>query len=138
MQLSLGAPAATLTRPVVFATAFMFVFSIVIALFKDIPDVSGDRHAGVRTLSVRLGQKHVFWICIGLLELAYGVAVIVSLCSPVAWSRAAAAAAHSVVGALVWWRAKNTDISDSRSIYACYMDVWKAFYAEYLLLPLMR
>lgn len=47
MQLAVSGAALgsmlTLTRPIVFATAFMLLFSIVIALFKDIPDVAGDR-----------------------------------------------------------------------------------------------
>ena len=34
---------AALSRPILFATAFMLLFSVVIALFKDIPDVAGDR-----------------------------------------------------------------------------------------------
>lgn len=42
MKLAMGAPVVALTRPLVFAISFMFVFSIVIALFKDIPDVKGD------------------------------------------------------------------------------------------------
>lgn len=35
---------------------FMLLFSIVIALFKDIPDVKGDEQADVVTFSVRFGQ----------------------------------------------------------------------------------
>lgn len=31
-----------LTRPLLFTVSFMLFFSIVIALFKDIPDVKGD------------------------------------------------------------------------------------------------
>ena len=138
MQQALGTPGLTLTRPVIFATGFMFVFSIVIALFKDIPDIAGDKQAGVNTLSVRFGQRRMFWTCIALLELAYFGAVGVSLCSELAWSRIAGAAAHILVGALVWWRALRTNLDSSKSIYDCYMDIWKAFYAEYLLLPLLR
>uniref|UniRef100_A0A0E0LE01 Homogentisate phytyltransferase n=1 Tax=Oryza punctata TaxID=4537 RepID=A0A0E0LE01_ORYPU len=40
------------TKSVVFATLFMCCFSSVIALFKDIPDIDGDRHFGVESLSV--------------------------------------------------------------------------------------
>ncbi|KAF0902857.1 hypothetical protein E2562_019160 [Oryza meyeriana var. granulata] len=48
------------TKSVVFATLFMCCFSAVIALFKDIPDIDGDRHFGVESLSVRLGpQRHM-------------------------------------------------------------------------------
>jgi homogentisate phytyltransferase/homogentisate geranylgeranyltransferase len=36
----------TITRPIAFATAFMLLFSVVIALFKDIPDVAGDSQVG--------------------------------------------------------------------------------------------
>ena len=46
--LSAAAAAAgvTITRPIAFATAFMLLFSVVIALFKDIPDVAGDSQVG--------------------------------------------------------------------------------------------
>ena len=47
MKLAMGAASLQPTRPLLFATAFMLVFSIVIALFKDIPDVKGDRQVGV-------------------------------------------------------------------------------------------
>ena len=45
MKLAMGAPRAGLapSGPLLFAVAFMLVFSAVIALFKDIPDVKGDR-----------------------------------------------------------------------------------------------
>jgi homogentisate phytyltransferase / homogentisate geranylgeranyltransferase len=38
-----------LTRPLAFAICFMLFVSIVIALFKDIPDIKGDRQVGVRS-----------------------------------------------------------------------------------------
>jgi hypothetical protein len=42
MQQVLHGSRVMLTWPLVFAMCFMLVFSIVIALFKDIPDVKGD------------------------------------------------------------------------------------------------
>lgn len=42
MKMAMGAPTVALTRPLIFAITFMLFFSIVIALFKDIPDVKGD------------------------------------------------------------------------------------------------
>lgn len=56
--------AVTLTKPLLFATTFMCFFLVVIALFKDIPDVDEDRVFGIQSFSVRLGQERVFWICI--------------------------------------------------------------------------
>eukprot|EP00887_Chlorella_sp_A99_P008147 scaffold12.g8147.t1 len=142
MQRALGAPAgAPLARPVLFATVFMLLFSVVIALFKasagpDIPDVVGDQRAGVRTLSVRLGPRRVFWVCIALLELAYALAIGAGLGASRAWACGAAVGAHAALGVALAWRAARTDLTSSRSIYKCYMFVWALFYAEYMLLPL--
>ncbi|KAL9376179.1 hypothetical protein Peur_030299 [Populus x canadensis] len=69
------------TRSLVFATAFMCFFSAVIALFKDIPDVDGDRDYGIQSFSVSLGQERVFWLCVNMLLLAYGAAVVVGASS---------------------------------------------------------
>jgi len=57
MQASVFKRAAVLTRPLWFAMGFMCFFSIVIALAKDIPDVEGDKVFGIRSFSVRMGQK---------------------------------------------------------------------------------
>uniref|UniRef100_A0ACD5UXQ9 Uncharacterized protein n=1 Tax=Avena sativa TaxID=4498 RepID=A0ACD5UXQ9_AVESA len=73
------------SRPLIFATAFMTFFSVVIALFKDIPDIEGDPIFGILSFSVRLGQKKVFWICVGLLEMAYVVAMSIGASSSYSW-----------------------------------------------------
>ena len=43
MKQALGITALTVTRPLAFALTFMLFVSIVISLFKDIPDIKGDR-----------------------------------------------------------------------------------------------
>jgi len=60
-----------LRRNLVFSIFFMCIYSVVIALFKDIPDVMGDAQEGIQTLSVRFGISSTFKICILLLTLAY-------------------------------------------------------------------
>lgn len=99
----------------------MTLFSVVIALFKDVPDSKGDARAGVRTLTVRLGPKTVFWACIWILTAAYGGAITYSLAAAAMTAGSAgggldlgllARTAGSVVGhaamaALLWRRAKK-------------------------------
>lgn len=126
------------TPSLVFATSFMCLFSVVIALFKDIPDVDGDRIYGIRSLSVRLGQQTVYWTCIGILLLAYGSALFVSAQSNILWSKVLSSVAHIGAACLLWFRAQTVDFEDPSSISRVYMFVWKLFYLEYLLLPLMR
>ncbi|KNA23057.1 hypothetical protein SOVF_027980 [Spinacia oleracea] len=132
-----GRPAA-FSRPVIFATAFMSFFSVVIALFKDIPDMEGDRIFGIRSFTVRLGQKRVFWICIALLQMAYAVAIIVGASSSFFWSKLITVVGHGILATMLWRNAKSTDLSSKVEITSFYMFIWKLFYAEYLLIPLVR
>lgn len=138
MKEAIGAAHPQMTPPLIFAISFMVLCSVVIALFKDVPDLAGDEQAGVRTLTVRLGVSKVFWTCIVLLELAYAGAVGVGLLSQVWWSRVATVVTHIIMGVLLYLRAKKTDLTSSKAIYDCYMFVWKLFYAEYLFIPLFR
>ncbi|KAL6539683.1 hypoxanthine-guanine phosphoribosyltransferase [Orobanche hederae] len=151
-----GRPAA-LTRPVIFATAFMSFFSVVIALFKfrdgngegggvveyrdpsheinessrptmgrgDIPDIVGDKIYGIQSFTVRLGQERVFWICILLLEMAYAVAFFVGITSSSTWSKWTTVIGHTLLGLLLWNRAKSCDWKSKASITSFYMFIWK-------------
>lgn len=126
------------SRPLIFATAFMSFFSVVIALFKDIPDIDGDKIFGIRSFTVRLGQERVFWTCITLLEVAYGVAILVGSVSSCLWSKVLTVLGHALLGSLLWSRAKSVDLKSKAAITSFYMFIWKLFYAEYLLIPLVR
>ncbi|CAM0943124.1 unnamed protein product [Alopecurus aequalis] len=123
---------------VIFATAFMTFFSVVIALFKDIPDIEGDRIFGIKSFSVRLGQKKVFWICVGLLEMAYGVAMLMGASSSCLLSKSGTVLGHAVHATILWNCARSVDITSKSAITSFYMLIWKLFYAEYLLIPLVR
>ncbi|XP_076909702.1 homogentisate phytyltransferase 1, chloroplastic-like [Bidens hawaiensis] len=129
---------AVFPKPVIFATGFMSFFSVVIALFKDIPDIVGDKIFGIQSFTVRLGQKRVFWICILLLEVAYAVAILVGASSTILWSRYITVLGHAILGLILWGRAKSTDLESKSAITSFYMFIWQLFYAEYLLIPLVR
>ncbi|OWM86996.1 hypothetical protein CDL15_Pgr016033 [Punica granatum] len=122
-----GKPAA-LSRPVIFATAFMSFFSVVIALFKDIPDIDGDRIFGIRSFTVRLGQKRVFWICILLLQMAYAVSILVGSMSSYLWSKVITVSGHAVLASILWARAKSIDFRSKAAITSFYMFIWKVAY----------
>jgi len=55
----------------------------------------------------------------------------------VLWSKIATVSLHALLGYLLLWRARKTDLNNSSAIYDCYMFCWKLFYAEYLLIPLI-
>ncbi|WVY98069.1 hypothetical protein V8G54_030220 [Vigna mungo] len=64
------------TRSLIVTLLFLSVYTTGLALGKDIPDVEGDIKHGVDTFAARLGQKKVFWICVVLYEIAFGVAFL--------------------------------------------------------------
>ena len=118
------------------AIGFMTVYGIVIALFKDLPDMEGDMKQNVRTLSVRLGPSFVFNLCLALLSIAYGTAVFMSVVhAPTTISRVVGAV-HSVVIVTLLAASRRVYVSSSDSLYDFYIRfIWKAFYLEYFLLP---
>ncbi|RAL46484.1 hypothetical protein DM860_004763 [Cuscuta australis] len=129
---------AVFSKPLIFATAFMSFFSVVIALFKDIPDIVGDKIFGIRSFTVRLGQERVFWICISLLQMAYFVAILVGASSSCTWSKYLTVFGHAALALILWSNARSMDFSRKEAITSFYMFIWKLFYAEYLLIPFVR
>ncbi|XP_014492773.1 probable homogentisate phytyltransferase 1, chloroplastic [Vigna radiata var. radiata] len=127
-----------LPRSVIFATAFMSFFCLVLALFKDIPDTEGDEKFGIQSLSVHLGQKRVFWICVSLLEMIYGVAILVGATSSRLWSKMIMVLAHALLASILWYHAKSVDLKSNSAIESFYMFIWKLFYAEYIIILLLR
>lgn len=118
------------STPLLFTVAFMFVFSIVIALFKDIPDIKGDDEAGLRTLSVRFGPRTVLNVCLGLLTGCYlSAAAFSALYLSPGWTQWVLIAGHLGLLGFLWTKARATDASDPKSIYALYMNVWSIFYS---------
>lgn len=124
--------------PLVFAVAMMLVFSIAIALLKDVPDAAGDAAAGVRTLTVRAGAASVLRGASALLTTAYATAIAFALTRPPGPARLVAAVAHAAVGAALAVGAARVDTSSPAATYKFYMRVWTAFYLEYMLVPLFR
>lgn len=128
------------------ACAFFVGYGLLIALFKDVPDVAGDAAHHVRTLSVRLGARRVFWGCVSGLAALFGAAAVgcaAVVPSPVAAVGLAAAHAAAAVGVVV--AARGVDVAKEGggvaqgapgSVSRYYLRVvWVLFYLEYLLLP---
>ncbi|ONI27372.1 hypothetical protein PRUPE_1G082500 [Prunus persica] len=128
---------------VVAAMCILAVRAVIVQLafflhMQDIPDIDGDKIFGIRSFTVRLGQKRVFWICISLLEMAYSVAVLVGASSSFLMSKCITVLGHAILASILWNRAKSVDLNSKAAITTFYMFIWKLFYAEYLLIPLVR
>ncbi|GAY59997.1 hypothetical protein CUMW_198660 [Citrus unshiu] len=97
----LGRP-VVFTKPLLFAVAFSAIFSIVLSLLKDIPDVEGDKKSGIRTLPVILGKERVLSMSTGILLMAYASAALAGVFSPILLCKLVTMIGHSVLGFILW------------------------------------
>ncbi|XP_035834263.1 homogentisate phytyltransferase 1, chloroplastic [Helianthus annuus] len=115
-----------LSKHAIFVSGFMSIYGIVIALFKDVPDVEGDKINGINSFALQFGQKKVFWISIWLLEMAFGMAIIIGLSSARIWIRSIMVIGHSILGFILWRNANLVDLKSNEAIESFYLFIWKA------------
>ncbi|XP_076892639.1 homogentisate phytyltransferase 1, chloroplastic-like [Bidens hawaiensis] len=127
-----------LSRRHFFSIFMLMVFSVVLILFKDIPDIKGDEMHGIKSLASQIGPERMFWSCIWLLGMAYGVSIFVGATSSSTLSKYVTVLGHFATVSTLWVRAKSVDLKNMASISSMYLFLWKLFYVEYLLLPLVR
>ncbi|XGV99886.1 MAG: homogentisate phytyltransferase [Leptolyngbya sp. BL-A-14] len=123
--------------PAVWAlTLFVLVFTFAIAIFKDIPDMEGDRQYNITTFTLRLGQKTVFYLALWVITSCYlGMvgAGILGLPGTNAWFLIVT---HLIALGLLWLRSTQVDLSTQASISRYYQFIWKLFFLEYLMFPI--
>ncbi|AFY69417.1 homogentisate phytyltransferase [Thalassoporum mexicanum PCC 7367] len=122
-------------------TAFILIFTYVIAIFKDMPDIEGDAKFNIMTLSISLGQSVVFNLSRQILLWLYLAFAVVGLLPfftkiEIGVSPIAMLVAHSLLGALMWWRSRQVRLGDRPSIASFYQFIWKLFYLEYIVFPI--
>ncbi|KAH9706125.1 homogentisate geranylgeranyltransferase [Citrus sinensis] len=121
----LGRP-MEVTKPLMFASAFMTCMAVAIAFVKDLHDVEGDREHGIQTLGVILGKEKVLWLSVYMLSTAYGAAVLVGASSSFLLSKLVTIIGHATLLSFLWHRARNVDLSNNASIFSFYMFIWQA------------
>jgi homogentisate phytyltransferase/homogentisate geranylgeranyltransferase len=115
---------------------FFFGFGLVIALYKDIPDLAGDRRFGIRTFTVRLGPERVFGIGRWVLTLFYLVPVGLALTEIGRADNLALVVAHLLALIFFWRTSLAVKPADGLSMTRFYLVLWGLFYAEYVFLSL--
>jgi homogentisate phytyltransferase/homogentisate geranylgeranyltransferase len=122
--------------PVVWAlTLFILVFTFAIAIFKDIPDIEGDRQYHITTLTIQMGQQAVFNLARWVLTVCYlGMALAGLLWLP-SVNSVFLVITHLVALGLMWWQSLQVDFQDKSAIAQFYQFIWKLFFLEYLIFP---
>jgi homogentisate phytyltransferase / homogentisate geranylgeranyltransferase len=136
-QLGLG---AVVPAKIWALTVFVFVFSFAIAIFKDIPDLEGDRQFNISTYSLRLGRKKVFSLARWVLTFCYGGLILAAPFIP-GIQPLFLIVAQGIGILSFWWLSRRVDLDPSAapkdiSYPEFYQFIWKLFFVEYLIFPL--
>lgn len=116
-------------------TAFIWVFTVAIAIFKDVPDLEGDKQYNITTFSLLLGKRSVFNLARWVITFCYLGTIFAGIFWLVAVNKLFFVIAHLGLLGLLWWRSQNIDLENKSSIAAFYQFIWKLFFLEYLLFP---
>ncbi|MEE8303509.1 MAG: homogentisate phytyltransferase [Candidatus Tectomicrobia bacterium] len=126
------AGAATIPIHVWTLTAFIFGLSMIIAWFKDLPDMEGDRLFHIRTLSLRLGPQRVFSLGRGVLAACYGGVIAAGIVGLPGVNRIVFLLSHVVLLAAMWGKSLGVEPSRKASAARYYQFIWVLFFSEYV------
>ncbi len=113
---------------------FFFGFGLVIAIYKDIPDLAGDQLHRIQTLTVRLGPQRALALGRLVLTACYGLPIAVAIANLPHFGAIFLLISHVLLITLFWQVSIRVNLERHRSIASFYMFLWCMFYTEFLLL----
>jgi homogentisate phytyltransferase / homogentisate geranylgeranyltransferase len=121
--------------PVWALTLFIVVFTFAIAIFKDIPDMEGDKQYNITTFTIKLGKQAVFQLARWVITACYlGMSVAGTLLLT-SMNPVFLVVTHLAALIFLWWRSQTVDLQDKSAIAQFYQFIWKLFFLEYLIFP---
>ena len=124
-----------LNFPVYILTFFIVVFTVAIAIFKDVPDIEGDKQYNIKTFSILLGSKTIFNIAKFVITFCYLGVIISGYFMRFSANYSLLIIGHLGLLILLWWRSNNINLEEKSEITSFYQFIWKLFFLEYLLFP---
>lgn len=120
--------------PVWALTLFIVVYTFVIAIFKDIPDMEGDKQYNISTFTIQLGKPVVFNLARWVITVCYLGMMLAGFFLP-SVNPVFLGITHLLALGLLWWRSLGVDLQDKSAIASFYQFIWKLFFLEYLIFP---
>jgi homogentisate phytyltransferase/homogentisate geranylgeranyltransferase len=126
---------ALLTPSVWTLSLFILVFTIAIAIFKDVPDMEGDRKYKISTFTLLLGKLAVFNFVRWTITICYLGMILGAIFWLPFINLQFFIIAHLLLLTLLWWRSHKVNLESNISITNFYQFIWKLFFLEYLIFP---
>lgn len=118
-------------------TLFILFFSVAIAIFKDVPDHEGDRKYHINTFTLIIGKSAVFEVSRWVISLCYLGTIVAGLFWLKSINVVLFVGCHLILLGLLWWRSQNVALDQKSAIADFYQFIWKLFFLEYLLFPVV-
>lgn len=118
-------------------TWFIVVFTIAIAIFKDIPDAEGDRQYHISTFTLSLGQRWVFNLSRWIITICYLGLIAAAIVGLPGVNSPLLIGTHIVVIVVFWLRSVQVNLHDKAAVTRFYQFIWKLFFLQYILFPLV-
>lgn len=112
-------------------TVSIFIYSIAIAWFKDVPDMEGDRRFQIRTLTLQLGARNVLRIGNTLLGILFLTNMTLSWFGILAVNKWVFIPAHLLMLSALCIAAARLNPEQSASMRRFYLFIWLLFFMEY-------
>ncbi len=125
-----------ITPAVWLLTLFILIFTVSIAIFKDVPDMEGDKQYQITTFTLILGQEKVLNLSIIIISLCYFGMIVAGIIGVTGINSKILIFGHLTLLVLLWWRSQGVNLEDKSEIRDFYQFIWKLFFFEYLLFPL--
>ncbi|KAH9685564.1 hypothetical protein KPL70_014006 [Citrus sinensis] len=93
---------------------------------QDLPDVEGDKKFGMNTLCVVLGKEKVLPLCVNMMLVGYGCALVAGASSSFMINKLVTIIGHSILALILWIQSKKVDLDNFESTFAFCMLTWKA------------
>ncbi|MCT7948646.1 homogentisate phytyltransferase [Ancylothrix sp. C2] len=116
-------------------TLFILIFTFAIAIFKDIPDIEGDRQYNISTFTLKLGAPTIFKLARWVITTCYLTISLAAIFYLPQQTALFLSISHLLTLILLWWRSQKVNLQDKTEIAQFYQFIWKLFFLEYLLFP---
>ena len=110
------------------------IYALVIAIFKDIPDIAGDKKFNILTFSVRLGSKRMFLISIILVFSNYIFAIISGFLISEGWNQFLDVSLHIIIALAFLYLSQKTYCDQNPNFNKFYKKIWSFIYLEYIVI----
>ncbi len=117
---------------VLLLTGTIFVYGIIIAWFKDLPDMEGDQAFAIHTLSLEVGARRVFRIGNGLLLATFALLAAAPFVLEMRVSALIFTGLHVLLFGGLCLVIPRIDLARQSSITRFYLTIWGFFFLEYI------